>query len=335
MRPFHSLVLAIGSTMVITIALPLAGAVLEEDFSANPFERGWHVFGDTNLFSWNASEGNLRVTWDSRQTNSYFYRPLGTILSQQDSFSVAFDLHLTDLTPNIDPNKTNAPFQIAVGLIRIEDATSSGFVRGSGFQSPNLVEFDFFPDPGGNWQWGPSLTAIICDRTGLNWSSGGFAPAELTLNDVFRITMTYDATNQTLTTVIMRNGEPFLTIPPAVLGTNFTELRVDAVAVCSYSDVGQWPGFEGSILAHGSVDNFVLTLPPPPVRNLNGIYTNSTWKATFLTTSNWVYTWEISTNLADWEQLSTPFIGTGERVFMEHFNPPSEKAFYRVRAQRP
>src|ERR1700742_4573962 len=67
-----------------------------EDFASDPSQNGWKTFGASNLFQWDSTNQNLAVTWDSSQTNSYFYRPLGTILAVDDDFSVEFDLNLTD-----------------------------------------------------------------------------------------------------------------------------------------------------------------------------------------------------------------------------------------------
>src|ERR1051325_6612720 len=46
-----------------------------EDFRFNPLTNGWKVFGQTNLFAWNATNQNLEVIWDSSKSNSYFYKP--------------------------------------------------------------------------------------------------------------------------------------------------------------------------------------------------------------------------------------------------------------------
>jgi len=334
MKTVRSFALALAGA-VITLNSPSRAVVLQEDFSADPQQHGWQALGEASLFKWDATGGKLNVTWDSRQTNSFFCRPLGTVLSQDDNFSLAFDLRLNDLTPGIDPTKANSPFQIAVGLIRETDAVAPGFLRGSGSASPNIVEFDFFPDPGGAWQWGPSLTASVCDRTGFNWSSGGFAPTGLTTNDVFRVEMTYEAASRTLATSLLRNGTPFLTMPPAVLGTNFTELRVDTLAVCSYSDAGQWPGYEGSILAHGTVDNFALTLPAPPVERIICGPGNALGQVLFASRANWAYTLERTTDFTAWAAASASVAGDGGNLTLQDTNPPTTSAFYRVQAQRP
>ena len=128
------------------------GVTFTEDFSSDPASRDWRVFGNTNLFSWDATNQNLRVTWDSTNSNSYFYHPIGTILAKDDDFSLAFDLRLSDV------QITNYGFQLAIGLLNFSDATRTNFLRGSG-NSPNLAEFDYFPDSG----FGPSIAATLTD----------------------------------------------------------------------------------------------------------------------------------------------------------------------------
>jgi hypothetical protein len=321
--------------LVLTVSALLGGQTFQEDFSSDPAAHGWQGWGNTNLFYWNAAEGAVAVTWDSREPNSYFARPLGTVLGADDSFRLAFDLRLSELTPGIDPTKTNSPFQISVGLIRRADATGPGFVRGSGLQSPNLVEFSFFPDPGGAWQWGPSLTAMVCDRTGLNWSSGGFAPSGLTTSDVFHVVMDYNAATRVMGTTVLRNGEPFAAPDATSFGTNFTDFRVDAFAICSYSHIGQWPGYEGSILAHGTVDNVELMLPDPPVAAITGTEQGGHWITSFSSQTTWVYTLEATPDFAAWHNVSAATPGTGGLMTLTDTNLLADRALYRVLAERP
>ena len=72
--------------------VPANAATFTENFSSPPAARGWSVFGNTNLFQWDGTNQNLRITWDSSQTNSYFYYPLRTILSRSDL--IAFNVNL-------------------------------------------------------------------------------------------------------------------------------------------------------------------------------------------------------------------------------------------------
>src|SRR5262249_50628068 len=101
-------------------------------------------FGEAVLFHWNAADQNLRVTWDSSRSNSFFYRPLDNILARTDDFALQFDLSLDSIQAGANPAKPST-FEIAVGLINTSSATNSAFNRGTGRNSPNLVEFDYFP----------------------------------------------------------------------------------------------------------------------------------------------------------------------------------------------
>jgi len=76
-----------------------------ENFATDPAADGWRIFGDAKLFNWNNTNHVLDVTWDSGDTNSYFYHPLGTVVNRDDDFSVAFDLILRDIGPGPDPRK--------------------------------------------------------------------------------------------------------------------------------------------------------------------------------------------------------------------------------------
>jgi hypothetical protein len=85
------------------------------------------------------------------------------------------------------------------------------------------------------------------------------------------------------------------------------------------------------------VDNIVITLPPPPVQNLTGAFSNNVWQAQFISQSNWLYTLQRSANLQSWNNVSasTSISGNGTNLFLPDNNPPPDKLFYRVRADRP
>jgi hypothetical protein len=172
---------------------------------------------------------NLAVTWDSSRTNSYFYHPLGTILTRDDNFSVAFDLRLNDFVAGIDPQMPST-FPLSVGLFNLAEASQPGFLRGTGYSAQDLGEFSFFPDLGGAWIYGPSLTAVMIDSTGFHYSSGGYAPDSLTTNDIYRVNLNYTASNSNLVMTIAGNNEMFVSNCVASLGTNFTDLRVDTIS---------------------------------------------------------------------------------------------------------
>jgi len=317
-------------------ASPGGAAVIQENFSDDPAANGWKSYGATQLFQWDTVAEALRVTWDSSQTNSYFHHPLGTILARDDDFSFAFDLRLDDVATGVDPNKPST-FQLTVALLNLNDALRTNFFRGAGINAArgarNSVEFDYFP---------PSSDGITATISPVLISSNNqFAydftfPLELTVNDLFHVALSYTASNRVLATVITRNGQPFDPIKNVTLAASFTDFRLDTVAVCSFSDAGQSPPqFAGSILAHGTVDNIAVILPPPPVENLSGAFSNGTWRVQFASRSNWLYMLERTADFQSWTNVSPPTPGATGALALTDADPPAGKALYRVRAERP
>ena len=157
-------------------------------------------------------------------------------------------------------------------------------------------------------------------------------PLELTLKDLFHIEMKYEAASRTLTTTMQRNGEPFGPIKPVVLGGAFSDYRVDALAIASYNDSGA----DGSLLAAGTIDNIALTIPDPPIAELQGAFQGNQWTTVVLSTlTNWVYTLERTEDWRSWTQVSPPVQGTGNALQFHDAPAPSSQAFYRVRLERP
>lgn len=329
--------LAFASLCVLSAA---PGTTITENFTNNPSQNGWHIFGKTNLFEWDSVNQNLAVTWDSSQANSYFYHLLGTTLARDDDFRITFNLRLNDFIAGIDPQMPST-FPLSVGFLNLAEASQPGFLRATGYSAQDLAEFSFFPDPGGAWTYGPSLTAVMIDSTGFHYSSGGYDPDNLTINDVYRVALTYTASNSSLVMTLTRNNDMFVSNSVAHLGGSFTDFRVDAISISSYSQAGQdtnnYGGviYAGSILAHGIMDNFAVTLPPPPVQNLSGAFSNGLWQAQFISRSNWLYTLESTTNFVSWRVVSASISGNATNLLLQDTNARTDKSFYRVRAERP
>ena len=312
----------------LLLALPLAAATWTEDFSSNPAATGWQIFGDTNLFTWDATHQNLAVTWDSSRSNTYFWRPFGTILAKQDDFSFAFDLRLTDLATGLTPGKTNA-FEFTIGLLNFNNATNTSLWRGTGVNSAhgarNTCEFDYFPDAGFGDTISPTLIASN------NQFSTAFAfPLTLDPGALFHIAMSYTAANRTLTTTMTRNGAAFGPIPDVIFSAS-RDFRFDRFAVISWSDAGT----ADSLLAHGTVDNITLTTPPPAVQNFSIARTNSLSQAQLTSRTNFFYTLERTADFQTWANSSPTVSGTGTTLLLQDTNAPAAKYFYRVRAERP
>ena len=323
--------LALASTLALT-PRETVGAAFDDDFATDPATRGWFATGTTRLFQWNPTTGALHATWDSREPNSCFARPLGVTLSRTNDFCLVFDLRLADVTPNIDPNKSSAAFQLAVGLIRLADATSPSFLRGAGY-CPNLLDFSFFPDPGGPWSDGPTITAVLVDDTSFGWLYE-HSLVTLETNETYRVTMAFDAEAETLRTEVWRNGTRFHTLPVTRLPAGFTDFALDHLAVCSYSDAGQFPGWEGSILAHGAVDN-VSFAPWLPVKRLTALPVAGGCGLRFDSHAGWLYTLERTTDWRQWQAVTAAQPGTDAPLTLTDPTPPGGNAGYRVRAAKP
>jgi hypothetical protein len=158
----------------------------------------------------------------------------------------------------------------------------------------------------------------------------------LSSGDIFRITFTYTASNETLRTMALKNGIAFGPLAEVSLAGK-PDFRVDSFAVISYSDAIQsgLPAFHGSVLAHGTVDNVTLVVPSPPAGNLRLGRNDSTWHVELESLTNWSYTLERSSTLRDWSGSSAATPGNGGRLRLIDFNNPVAVMFYRVRAERP
>jgi hypothetical protein len=304
------------------VAASVCGAAtIIEDFSADPLQNGWQIFGDTNLFQWDSTNQNLDVTWDSSQTNSYFYKPLGTILAVSDDFSLSFDLQLNDIT-------WSGSTELAVGLFHFSDATNSVFSRPAA-NTPNLFEFDYFPNNGVGQ---PAIAATLTD-TNVNSSHRNdfyfvFDNQPLDTGIIYHIVLTHVAGQTNISGEIFTDGQLYSSLPRIFAGP-IIDFRIDTVSVTSYRNPAN------SLLAHGTVDNFVVTLPPPPVQDLTGAFSNNVWQAQFISQSNWLYTLQRSTNLISWDDIPPSMNGNGTNLFLPDNNPPQDKSFYRVLANRP
>jgi hypothetical protein len=300
---------------------------LAEHFDRNPMADGWQTFGNSNLFHWNETNQNLEVTWDSRQPNSYLMRPLGTQISRSDNFSLEFDLNLSDIVAGIDPQKAFA-MQIAVGFFNKKQATQPSFYRATGSDSPNVAEFDYFPDSG----FGATISPTLISSNMMFATS--FNVYQLSYDEMFHVKLSYNAANQTLTTQVTTNGSSFATIKDVVLSDTFSDFNVDTLSISSYSDAGQFPDWAGSVLAHGIIDNIAATFPPPPIRNMIGSLSPDGVAITFVGQTNWTYQLEQSPDFTQWSPASDVLPGANNSPMT--ITAPSQaeasKQFYRVRA---
>jgi hypothetical protein len=314
--------------LLVSAGAAAGGPSLAEDFSSDPLLRGWRVAGNPSLFHWNVASGTLGITWDSSQTNSYCEWPLGTVLAKEDDFDLQFDLKLDRVEAGVNPAKPFA-FELAIGLFNRGQAESAGFRRGAGTQSPNLVEFDYFPDTGFGATIWPTLVA---SNRVFNFNGDtDYALEELPTGAWLRVLMSYRGGPHTLTTTIRREGALVATVGPVSLMSSFTDFRVDTFSVSSYSDAGA----DGSIRAQGELDNVQLWLPPPPLSRFVGQMNPGQWQVNFTGRTHWLYTLEWSTDLLTWQAAEPGVWGGTSPVTWQDPRAPGARGFYRVRADRP
>jgi hypothetical protein len=148
--------------------------------------------------------------------------------------------------------------------------------------------------------------------------------------------MAFTASNQTAVVVLTTNGMSLGELPGLVLNstngfTDSDDFQVDAVSISSYSSFGD---DYDSILAHGSVANIVVVLPPP-VQYLTGAFSNGVWQAQFASRIHWLYTLERTADFVSWSEVSAASAGNGTNLILQDAGVPADKAYYRVMARRP
>ena len=314
-------------------------ATFQETFCTDPSLNGWQTFGDSSLYQWNRTNQDLEVTWDSSRTNSFFFRRLDTIVTGSEDFSFSFVLRLHDIRVGSTAGKSNE-FEIAIGLLNYASATNSHAFRGTGQSATygvhNLVEFDYFPDAG----FGDTFATTVVTTNNRIYPVHNF-PLTLTTGDRFRITLTYCASYQVVHTIVTRNGAAFGLPPNNSLGdlslSGTPDFRVDSFAVISYSDAVQAGplSVQGSVLAHGTIDDVQWSVSDPPIGDWQLLRSNAIWRVELVGLTNWAYTLERATNLSAWLPTSATAAGNGTAVSLVDTNPPDATVFYRIRAERP
>jgi hypothetical protein len=337
MKTISSLAIA-GLSVLFAASAP--AITITESFTNDPAADGWQAFGDTNLFQWDSTNHVLDVTWDSSKPNSYFYMPLGAMLTKNDDFSFSFDLTLSQA----GTGDSTGPLSMALGFLNLTNAMDPGFERGAE-PSPNIAEFDYYPDGFFPPDYPSPATATpgFVDSTSSAYAPADLTPYELELptNVLMHIALTYTASNQTAALTISTNGIPLAQFPSLVINdsgngqfTDTNDYQVDMFSVSSYSEAGQYPPYVASIFAQGSIGNLVVNLPPP-AQNLAGSFTGGNWQVQFSAHPNWLFILERTVDFQTWTAVSPAVSGIMGNMFLSDTNAPTDKGFYRVRAQRP
>lgn len=296
------------------------GGEFEEFFDAPPESSGWQIHGDSSLFAWNPENGEMRVTWDSDRENSFFYRPTGIPLNRRDSFEVEFDLAVEFVDVALKPGAPYA-FEIAMGWIHTAHAFSPEFRRGTGSDSPDLVELDYFPDTG----FGATLSPVVSTSSGRLLPTFNF-PVPLPVGETMHIRLKYSAGAQELTAEVASAGEPLAELQPVRLQPygDTLDFTVDAFAISSYADHDS----SGRIHAVARLDNLSWHLPDPPRIHLTLHPTPEGPNLEFLGVPNWHHRIERSEDLRHWVPVSPAFTPNAEIITWKETASPAPTGFY-------
>ncbi|HUS37193.1 MAG TPA: hypothetical protein VM680_17740 [Verrucomicrobiae bacterium] len=322
MNFLHSLVAA------LCVVTTVFGGTYTENFNSAP--TNWASW-NPGAVRWDEQAGNLAVTWDSRQTNSFFYFRLPYPMTLKDEFGVEFNLRLDHVELGINPGK-NSTFPLCVGFLNLGQAQRTNYFRGSGVNSEtgprSVVEFAYFPDSG----FEPTVGPIIAS-TNNQIAYRHHHPVELKIGQTYRIRIQWVNHLRRLYTPIFQNGELAYTILPLDYPQQFGDFAVDAFSIHSYSDAGQSPPqFAGSLLARGVIDDVVFTFYDHPIGILRSAAPGT---VEFRPDQTRTHTLERSLDLVLWSAVPARITISPLFWQLEDTNRPSDRAFYRVRGDWP
>lgn len=302
---------------LLLVSVTAQATLIYEKFATNPAADGWQSWGATNLFRWDATNRALAVTWDSSESNSYYYHPLDRSYTKADGFCVQFDLNLTDAS-------AVGYFQMAIGLGNFSQLSSTGFSRANG-ASPDLCEFDYFP--GGPASYGPSMDATLVDANDI-FCFAYDASQPMNTNVVYRVVLVHPPGATAINGTVFTNGVPMSALPEFYLESSLGDFQLDTLAVLNYTTLDD--AYGDSLLAHGTVANFAFASPLP----VGLVQASGQGSIAFSSDTNWIYTLEQTTDFKTW--TATAFAaGNGTNLLLQATNPPSAAAFYRVQASLP
>ena len=318
MKIIINLLLAI---VFITIESSLSANNLHfETFDSDPLTKGWSVHGDKSLFEWDEDSESLRVKWDTERPSSFFYKPLGRVLTESNSFAFTFQITLDSVKAGYLEGKPYT-FQVALGLLNISSAIDKNFNRGTGSDSPNLVEWDYFPDTG----FGATVSpAVASDKS--EFSAGFTFPAELLIGKTYSIKLIYNSEERVLKTEMLEDGKSWETIQTVEISSDFSGFFVDTFSISNFSAKDS----ESSLLAIGTVDEVALvtsdTLPKLFGVKING----SQWEAKSFLIEPEIWKVETSNDVLNWNRA---ILGSDSLNYFQYFNDTvtnKEFQFYRL-----
>jgi len=291
-----------------------------ESFATDPLANGWVLHGDESLFEWDAETGTLEVAWDSEKPNSYFYRPLGQSLTEKDSFAFTFQLTLDEVKAgHLDGQPYT--FEVAIGLLNLEAAKEGGFMRGTGTDSPNLVEWDYFPDTG----FGATVSPAVASSKS-EFSAGFTFPAELTKGKVYTVRMEYDGSTGVLKSEMLEDGKPWKSIAEVKRKNAHAGFLIDAFSISNYTAKGS----ESSLFATGTIDELAIATSRSGPSLVDVNLDDGRWRARAFVVAPDDWQLQRSGDLLIWKSLDA--VRKTSQFFMRFADPETvgRNQFYRI-----
>lgn len=292
-----------------------------DDFSADPLANGWAVHGDESLFNWDAEAGALSVTWDSERPNSLFHRPLGLTLTEGDAFAFTFDITLDEVKGG---HRDGQPytFEVALGLLNIGSAKADGFNRGTGTDSPNLVEWNYFPDTG----FGATVSPAVASANS-QFAAGFTFPAEMALGKIYSVRMEYDPAARELSTAMLENAKAWNAVKTVRLPDDLAGFAVDCFSISSFTAKGS----ESSLLAAGRIDNVAVAAGRSQPRIAQTRIVGGWWRGRAFGLQSADYVLERSVDLQQWRRVEGGSKADNIYLQLSDGKPLGGGGFYRLR----
>jgi len=216
----------------------------------------WKFFGNTELIQPpQSSEKSVIFNWNTESANSALFIPIGYKINQQSDFKISTVFELTSLNIEFTPGSFYG-FEIAFGLFDSSQVLKDTYIRGSGVDSPDLVEWDYFPDTG----FGGTISPTIVDQDSDFFPTFNF-PIELPIGKDIRVDLVFDSSDMILKSSLEFN-ESVIEMEPVKLSDQdtFDGFDLDSAGFVSYKDYDD----NGVLTTEAKIKSFSLSWTPSP-----------------------------------------------------------------------
>ena len=240
----HSLFAALMLSVVIfSVGVDAEESVFHKTGIPSPGGQpgSWVFRGDSELFSDIKPASDPAgiadypvMRWDSEKQTSSLFFPFGRQLSHEVDFSASVVFQLRSLDIEFDPGSFYG-FQLSLGFFNSERVFLESYRRITGSDSPDLVEWDFFPDTG----FGATISPTIVDSASQFFPTFNF-PIDLPVDEDIEVTLEYVSEFRELRSTL-RAGEGELRAMETVKlpgpdDDSFAGFMVDSFGFTSFRD---------------------------------------------------------------------------------------------------